>query len=560
MNIILGEDLEELNHILEKIENLDASFYVIPLNLETLIFCNKNNINFLNPIHFIKNNFHEKALISSDKLLENLNYGTIEPESLRKDYKNYIRKKYNQFYFSYFLINEIIKSKDIKNIYVSGWESFPNDRLRSNKRYYMTSIANEYFKDKVKIVNATIDKKENIPDSCYSYTLSSLKETKRKKVLITSRGYNTYRLILVCILLGHSVNVISENKVNFISRFFFSFLGVNFLNFKKQTINKIIDFKSKNINFVFENIDFSNLLNISKKNYELKQSDTYFKSLCVKKLLEKEKIDLLISVIARGYQGSAVDFAKKLNIKTLGITHGTISKSFTKIDKIYKKIISEAVFTKNYNFFPLQTKISFDAVDTHSFPQPNLKTGNLIFAENLFKLGKKNKILYAVTSKNFDQMLFHGVELYFEFYKNLEILNNLAKSAGLKILVNLHPSVNSYSLQNLKGSFINLSFTKKKISSCLKDVFVTISFSSTVIEDSICSNVPIILFDNWKRYKHCESENKFFTELRPIYYVNSINDLKLCIKSIKNEKIDFSNIKYGGNCFTNIYSLLRKII
>ena len=290
----------------------------------------------------------------------------------------------------------------------------------------------------------------------------------------------------------------------------------------------------------------------------MKQSDTYFKSLCVKKLLEKEKIDLLISVIARGYQGSAVDFAKKLNIKTLGITHGTISKSFTIIDKIYKMIISEAVFTKNYDFFPLQTKISFDAVDTHSLPQPNLKTGNLIFAENLFKLGKKNKILYAVTSKNFNQMHFHGVELYFEFYKNLEILNNLAKSAGLIILVNLHPSVNNYSLQNLKGSFKNLSFTKKKISSCLKDAFVTISFSSTVIEDSICSNVPIILFDNWKRYKHCESENKFFTELRPIYYVNSINDLKLCIKSIKNGKIDFTNIKYGGNCFTNIYSLLRK--
>ena len=33
MNIILGEDLEELNHILEKIENYNLSFYVIPLNL-----------------------------------------------------------------------------------------------------------------------------------------------------------------------------------------------------------------------------------------------------------------------------------------------------------------------------------------------------------------------------------------------------------------------------------------------------------------------------------------------------------------------------------------------
>ena len=60
-------------------------------------------------------------------------------------------------------------------------ETFPNDKLRSNKRYYITSIVNQYFKDKVKIVSASSDKKENIPDNCYSYTLSSLKETKRKK-------------------------------------------------------------------------------------------------------------------------------------------------------------------------------------------------------------------------------------------------------------------------------------------------------------------------------------------------------------------------------------------
>jgi hypothetical protein len=561
MNIILGENLEELDFILKKIKNLNSSFYIVPLNLDSMIFCNEKKINFLNPINFIENKFHEKVLISSDQLLNNLDYGMIEPESLRKDYKNYIRKKYNQFYFSYFLINEMIKSKNIKNIYVSGWETYSNDKARFNKNYYITSIVNEYFKDKVKIISVSSNKKENIQENCYNYILTPFKYSKRKKVLITSRGYNTYRLILVCLFLRHSVHIISENPINFILKYISSFFGINFLTFKKQTINKVLDFKIRSIKFIFDNIDFSNLLNISRKVYELKLSDTYFKSRCVKKLLEKEKIDLVISVIARGYQGCAVDFAKKLKIKTLGITHGTISKSFTKIDEIYKKIISEAVFSKNYNFFPLQTKISYDAVDTHSLPKPDLKTGNLIFAENLIKIGKKNKILYAVTSKNFNQMHFHGVELYFEFYKNLELLNNLAKSSGYIILVNLHPSVSNYSHQHLKGSFTNLSFTKKKISSCLKNAFVTVSFSSTVIEDSICSNVPIILFDNWKRYKHCESENRFFNEPKPIYYVNSINDLKICIESIKNKKkIDFSNLKYGGSCFKNIYSLLRKII
>ena len=70
-----------------------------------------------------------------------------------------------------------------------------------------------------------------------------------------------------------------------------------------------------------------------------------------------------------------------------------------------------------------------------------------------------------------------------------------------------------------------------------------------------------LLFDNWKRYKHCESENKYFNEPKPMYYVNSINDLKICIESIKSKKkIDFSSLKYGGSCFKNIYSLLKKII
>ena len=32
------------------------------------------------------------------------------------------------------------------------------------------------------------------------------------------------------------------------------------------------------------------------------------------------------------------------------------------------------------------------------------------------------------------------------------------------------------------------------------------SFSSTVIEDSLNSLRPVILFDRWKRYKHCEAE------------------------------------------------------
>ena len=560
MNIILGEDLKELNFILSNVKNINSDFYIVPLNLDTLIFCVKKRINFLNPIDYIENSFHEKVLLSSSELLKKLNYGNIDTDSHQKDYKNYIRKKYNQIFFSYFLIDQIIKKKNVKNIYVSGWENFTNDINKFNNNYYLTTIVNEYFKERVKILSIEKNKNENFLDNCYNYSLSPFVDTKKKKIMITSRGYNIYRIILVSLFLRYSVYIISENNVNFFIKNISKFFGINFLILKKREINKVLNFYTKDINFTFENINFSNLLNLSKKYFGLKLTDTYYKSQSIKKLLQENKIDLVVSVIARGYQGSAVDYAKKLKIRTLGITHGTISKNFTKIDKIYKKIISEAVFSKNYDFFPLQTKITSDAAETHSLPKLNLKTGNLIFAENFVKFRKKNKILYAVTNKNFNQMHFHGVELFFEFYKNLELFNDLAKSNGYEILVNLHPSVSDYSLENLKELFKNLSFTKKKISSCLKRAFVTISYSSTVIEDSICSDVPVILFDNWNRYKHCESENKFFDRNKPIYYVTSLNNLKICIENIKNKETDFSNIKYGSNCFKNIYSLLNKII
>ena len=69
MNIILGEDLKELNFILSNIKNINSDFYIVPLNLDTLIFCVKKKINFLNPIDYIEYSFHEMVLLSSSELL-----------------------------------------------------------------------------------------------------------------------------------------------------------------------------------------------------------------------------------------------------------------------------------------------------------------------------------------------------------------------------------------------------------------------------------------------------------------------------------------------------------
>ncbi len=287
-------------------------------------------------------------------------------------------------------------------------------------------------------------------------------------------------------------------------------------------------------------------------------NDINQKTIALKKFLTNNNFLLIISVIARGYRGAIIEIAKNLKIKTLGISHGTLSKSFNKYDKIYKGIISEAVFTKYYDYFVAQTKITKSFFSKKIINPKILNFGNIIFSKKQFSF-RKNKVLYAVTAKNLNQMQFLGQDLYYEFYDNLKKLNSLGNQ--YEIIVNLHPSVNKYCVKKLNKIFTNLNFQQKNISKILKEILVTISFSSTVIEDSICSKVPVILFDRWNRYKHCESSRSTTKKNEPIYYVNTLKNLKKCIETIKySKKIKFEKISFEDFSYFKIRNLIQKKI
>ena len=152
------------------------------------------------------------------------------------------------------------------------------------------------------------------------------------------------------------------------------------------------------------------------------------------------------------------------------------------------------------------------------------------------------KILYAVTIKNLSSIQFYGVETFYEHYSNLKFLDDLSKINNLKILVKPHPTVH-YLIELLKKEFKHLEFTKKNISKILNHVYVTLSFSSTVIEDSINSKVPVILLDRWKRYMHCDSEKNVSKPNRPIYYASNKIDLLKALNCVRrSNKINFKKI------------------
>ena len=260
--------------------------------------------------------------------------------------------------------------------------------------------------------------------------------------------------------------------------------------------------------------------------------------------------DLIASNITKGIEGSVMCKIRNKQSNSICIPHGTISKSFNKFDKIYKRNIAQAVFSGDAKYFAIQSKITKKSLKTIKINGRPIITGNLVFTSA--KKNNNKKILFAVTLKDFYNLQFLGVEMFYEFYENLKTFDEISKKNGYNFLVKIHPSEQKCATQ-LKSIFRNLEFTSKKIDYALQDAFVTISYSSTVIEDSLNSNVPVILFDQWKRYQHCEAEKNIKKMNKAIYYVQNKEDLIKTLKTVsKSKKINFNQYIFDKDYNSNI--------
>ena len=124
----------------------------------------------------------------------------------------------------------------------------------------------------------------------------------------------------------------------------------------------------------------------------------------------------------------------------------------------------------------------------------------------------------------------------------------------LNFLIKLHPGVKDC-IEDLGSIFKNLNFTNVKIEKALKISYITISYSSTAIEDSLYSRIPVILFDQWKRYIHCDAQKNPSLSDCAVYYTTNKNDLLQAIDTIKKSKnINFDDYIYEGSYKQNILS------
>ena len=552
-DICFIENYDDIDLVTKKVNTKNILF--IPLNLETYVFCKKKNYDIFNFKKNISENFHKNALVASENFLNNLSFRHKLNYSLKSEINYFLRFRLNNILFIIEIIEKIRSQMQVGCIIVSGLKK--NFYTNISDGSMVTEIVENLYQDKVKIKKLTENKNYNELPVLMKYDLASNCSFQNKNVLLSNAGYNFKRIIKVLNQKKINVWVPFFEKLSIIRKIIYYFRGYKILQLKKTNKKEKLKIYIEKINFNYNSFDLSELLNefYLKFNYFLNDVDQ--KSIILKKIINENKISLAISNIAKGYNGSILDH--DVNCNTLCVTHGMMTKSYNDYDSIYKKILAEAVFAGESKFFAIQSKIMLDSLNTLKINGKVIKTGNIVFSSAKNKKEKKNLILHAATVKDFSNLQFLGVEMFYEYWESLSILNDIAKKNEFKVVSKPHPNIEMCT-KDLKKIFKNIKFSNKPIETLLTKAMVLVSYSSTTIEDALNSKVPVILFYKEKRYIHVKSNmrSNFPSSLN---YVSLEKDLIKMIQNIKEKKVsDFDKYIFESNYTTNIEKNILPLI
>ena len=527
-DICFIENLEDINLIEKKL--ISKKLLFVPLNLESFLYCKKKNFEIFKFKENIDNNFHKNTLKLTKEFLEKLKFKRTLHYSLKAEIIFFLRFRLNSILFIIEIIDKIKKKFYINQIIVSGLKKKFHRNLHDGN--IVTEIIEELYKGEIKIKKLSSDQAdENEPIYKIKYICENAKFDK-KNVLMSNVGYNFYRIIEV--LKKNKINVWVPffEDISIIKKIVYYLRGFKPLQFKKiYSEDKLNDYIEK-INYSYKFHNLSSLLNNFYNKLIFYFNEVEQKSLSLKKTINENNFSLTISNIVKGFNGSILD--NDVNCKTLCVSHGIIARSNNEYDEIYKKIIAQAVFSGESKYFAIQSKIMEDSLNTHNLKGKKLITGNIVFSSSQ-KIKKNNiYVVQASTLKDFSNLQFLGVEMFYEYWNNLSILNRVAKDNNIKILIKPHPTIKNYTYQ-LKENFKNLIFSNKSIDILLKKSSAVISYSSSAIEDALNSFTPVILFDKENRYMHLSS-NKNSNKLSAVNYISSELSLENIIKKLNSKK------------------------
>ena len=549
--ICIAQNTKELDFIVKNYNS--PKLHCLPISLETYCYCKKNGINILNINYSLEINKQKELLTNVNNILETIHFD----KSISLAFNNEILSAYRYTLHSSFYLIELLylacQIDDIEKIIISGWES-QTKNIFSIENYIVSALVENFARFK-NLNIFKINQDRGFQNDLYNYKYFTEKRISNY-ILLNSPAYNFNRISLVSILFNLKNSSITFSKPTFYNSLKWKLLNHSFIYFNNLVIDKYTPTLNKHtFNISYKSINLDNILNMRRYMLSYYMHDLLAKKKAIDEFIKCNIPKSIFSFSCRGIDGYLLEKSKFINTKSILISHGTVAEFYNLFDKIYKQIIADAVFSGKASYTLLQTKIAVIAKDSLIIRSESFATGNLIFSG--IKTSKKKKyFLYCVTLKDFNNLQFLGVENYYQFLENLNILNRVSVNTGEKFIIKLHPSQEKLSF-DLINLYPDLIFSNKSIKKLLRYAYGLISFSSTSIEDALTSKVPVILFDLNNCYKHCNSEIDVSKLNEPIYYVNNEIDFIQSIKTIQDSnEISYNSILINSNhYFDNIFNL-----
>jgi len=231
---------------------------------------------------------------------------------------------------------------------------------------------------------------------------------------------------------------------------------------------------------------------------------------------------ILISCVALGRMAVAGELAKRTSYPALFVSHGSHPEPSDPIHKIELRNLGRGFMLSEYPHVAIANPVQeahlayfrerYDWVEAEG-----VVTGPLVFAEVSFGRRVPAKqalgiapehfvITHAVTVKNRAGERFHNVETLDEFLEDASDLVRVVSDLGDTVLVErVHPG---FALSDrdfralLPGSDRLLVNSTGSFASILAATDLLVSYSSTAIDEALANDIPVLLYDPWRRYDH----------------------------------------------------------
>lgn len=547
--LILIDQTIDNKKLLEIIKT-KKKYQILPLNINSKLFLEKNSFeNILSTNFFFGNNDHKLALKLGEKLRHQIRLNVSNSEFELKKYNAFVKwlsniivvKYFNKNIFKLIIIRNILKKKQFSDFIFIGLNDFfiNNDKLFRNyflnkdkvsvKHFY--AVRKNYFKiNFFKNINKAtliiydllfnIKLNNKIVISSINYNFINLK-TNLKKVYLVDKNINFTTILKIFFKYRIQTKIIFPIKKK-------SYDTNNIFNIKNFIKNQIIR-NSKLYKLCLE----SQIPNISEEVLYLNQCFNKFKS------FYKNNFNFYyISPFSLGFYDIVGELVSLNKYRSMCIPHGTVkSKFLNNYEKYYNSEIADSIINNKFSHLAIQSKLSMEASSKFNKYSKKINISPICFSV-VNKNIHNNNFLLATTFKDENNMKFFGVETFDEYISSTKDIIKIFQNKNLNLIIQPHPTLKNSMLTDdikklLQIKSRNVIISKDSFIKNLKNTLLLISYSSTVIEEALLSDIPVAIYDRWNRYNHLSNYTN--SEYENIRYFNNISDLEYFLNRFKTD-------------------------